>query len=84
MKKNNENQIEDRIYFILENLSEHERIEFLSELMRLSLSGNSQETFDCILDWEETAEINSIPEKREKIISRYISLKKQLLKKCNV
>ena len=83
-KNSNDNLVEDRIVFILKNLSESDKVQFLSELIRLSLSGNSQEILDCILDWEETAEINSIPEKREKILTRYKSLNRKLSKKCNV
>ena len=66
-----------RVNFILKNLSSKERDEFLKELLQRELSGKP--TRDIILSWEATAEINSRPSSRTKIIARSKKLRQFLL-----
>jgi DNA-binding protein Fis len=75
--------IEGRVRFILKNLSQDDRNQLLSELIELSLSANEKELLQCVLDWEETAEINSAPTKKKKLLSRYAVLTGLLSNKCN-
>ena len=67
-----------RINFILKNLSSNERDEFLKEMLQHELSGKPIKK--VILSWEATAEINSCPRSKVKIISRSRKLSQFLLK----
>ncbi|MBN1572849.1 MAG: hypothetical protein JW984_06585 [Deltaproteobacteria bacterium] len=84
MKNNIENSIEDRISFLLDNISEDDKADLLCGLLKLSFSGDKEEIQNYIWGWEEAAEINSIPELRQEVLSRYESLKKKLSEKSNV
>ena len=66
-----------RTNFILKNLSSNERKEFLKEILQHELSGKPIK--EVILSWEATAEINSCPISKVKIISRSRKLRQFLL-----
>lgn len=63
---------------MLINLDKVEREIFLRELLEVDLNGGDSE--DIISDWEATAEINSIPGAKNKIMARSRALKLRLLK----
>ena len=67
-----------KVEFILENLSEKERDEFLEEILEKHLSGKN--ITETIISWEATAEINSLPHIKIKILDRSKKLKHFLLK----
>ena len=83
IKNNIENSIEDKVAFILSNISEDDKAEILYELIRLALMGKKGEMLEYINGWEATAEINSMPEIKQKILSRSESLRKRLSEKHN-
>lgn len=66
------------INFILDNLSQKERSEFLKELLEDSSALKDAE--EIISSWECTAEINSNPIIKNKILSRSKKLKLLLLR----
>jgi len=70
-----------KVDFILQNLSKAERDDFLREILESQLSG--EDINDIILDWEATAEINSLPQVKKKIIERSKKLEVFLLQSKN-
>jgi len=68
--------------FILKNLSNKEREDFLKEILEAELAG--EDITSIIISWEATAEINSSPHSRSKIISRSKKLKQLILQSKNV
>lgn len=73
---------EKRIEFILSHLSAKDRKIFLSELMTLTFAGKKSELLECVLDWEETAQINAVPLRKRKIMARYASLIRMISGEC--
>lgn len=67
-----------KVKSILKNLSEKERDEFLEEILENHLSG--KDITETIISWEATAEINSLPHVKDKILDRSKKLKQYLLK----
>lgn len=67
-----------KVEFILKNLSEKERYEFIEEILENHLSG--KDITETIISWEATAEINSLPHVKDKILDRSKKLKLFLLK----
>ena len=64
---------------ILKYLPDEDKLIFLSELLEaISLSkrqGSFSPIDDCLEEWEATAELNSVPDLREKSWERYERLK---------
>jgi len=69
--------MKSKVDFILKNLSSKERDEFLREILEYELSGMNAK--EVIISWEATAEINSSPSSKRKIMSRSKKLREFLL-----
>jgi len=65
-----------QVDFILKHLTISERDEFLREILETRLAG--KDITEIILSWEATAEINSSPRSKQKIVNRCNKLKEFL------
>ncbi|MCD6584182.1 MAG: hypothetical protein J7K96_00295 [Desulfobacteraceae bacterium] len=71
-KKQVKNQVKNSF---LSYLSAEEKEQFLSELLAAAQTGDLSIVEDCLEDWQDIAEMNSIPNLKENAWERFNALK---------